>query len=288
MTGGEGEGSGSGGIPTPGEEATRKMLEDFRREVLQTISLAFSARSEWETPQVPVGVVPLLGENAPGQRPGKEVPMAGGERDVAARELFPGQHLGKEVPIEVGEREAAVRELFPGLGLADRSSQQRSRDVPSRWAGGETLFSELIVSSPVPEGFREPDMSYYSGKDDPVQHVQWFEDVVSIRQMSDAFKCRLFAITLKEKARDWFHQLPASSIYNFEDLHRGFLLRFSTSKKRKKEAECLFAVRQRQDETLGHYVDRFQEDILLVQEVPGYALMLAFTLGLRPGFLAWS
>ncbi|KAK8961457.1 hypothetical protein KSP40_PGU003315 [Platanthera guangdongensis] len=61
-------------------------------------------------------------------------------------------------------------------------------------------------------------MSYYSGKDDPVQHVQWFEDVVSIRQMTDAFKCRLFAITLKEKARDYFHQLPARSIYCFEDL----------------------------------------------------------------------
>ncbi|KAK8957600.1 hypothetical protein KSP39_PZI000299 [Platanthera zijinensis] len=129
-------------------------------------------------------------------------------------------------------------------------------------------------------------MTYYTGKDDPVQHVQWFEDVVSIRQMSDAFKCRLFAITLKEKARDWFHQLPASSIYSFEDLRRGFLLRFSTSKKRKKEAECLFAVRQGPEETLGHYVDRFQEEILLVQEVPGYALMLAFTLGLRPGFFS--
>ncbi|KAK8934874.1 hypothetical protein KSP39_PZI014681 [Platanthera zijinensis] len=269
-------------VTTPGEEATRKMLEDFRREVLQTINLAFSARSEWETPQVPVEAVPLLGENAPGQRPGKEVPMEVGERDVAARELFPGHRHGKEVPAEVGEREAAVRDLFPGHGTADRASQPRPRDVPSRQAVGESPFCELIISALVPEGFREPDMSYYSGKDDPVQHVQWFEDVVSIRQMTDAFKCRLFAITLKEKARDWFHQLPASSIYSFEDLRRGFLLRFSTSKKQKKEAECLFAVRKKQDETLGHYVDRFQEEILLVQEVPGYALMLTFTLGLKP------
>ncbi|KAK8952765.1 hypothetical protein KSP40_PGU013646 [Platanthera guangdongensis] len=83
-------------------------------------------------------------------------------------------------------------------------------------------------------------MSYYSGNDNHVQHVQWFEDVVSIRQMTDAFKCRLFAITLKEKARDWFHQLPARSIYCFEDLWRSFLLRFSTSKKRRRRRSvCL-------------------------------------------------
>ncbi|KAK8916519.1 hypothetical protein KSP39_PZI023277 [Platanthera zijinensis] len=51
-------------------------------------------------------------------------------------------------------------------------------------------------------------MAYYTGKDDPVQHLQWFEDVVSIRPMTDAFKCRLFAITLKEKAGTGFINSP--------------------------------------------------------------------------------
>ncbi|KAK8957865.1 hypothetical protein KSP39_PZI001376 [Platanthera zijinensis] len=88
-------------------------------------------------------------------------------------------------------------------------------------------------------------MSYYTRKGDPVQYVQWFEDVVSIRQMLDGFKCRLFAITLKEKAREWFHQLPASSIYCFEDLRRGFMLWFITSKRSKRESE------QGVNETLG-------------------------------------
>ncbi|KAK8916514.1 hypothetical protein KSP39_PZI023278 [Platanthera zijinensis] len=60
--------------------------------------------------------------------------------------------------------------------------------------------------------------------------------------MSDAFKCKLFFITLKEKVKDWFHQLPASSIYCFEDLRRGLMLRFTTSKKRK-ESESLFHIK---------------------------------------------
>ncbi|KAK8962485.1 hypothetical protein KSP40_PGU000576 [Platanthera guangdongensis] len=61
-------------------------------------------------------------------------------------------------------------------------------------------------------------MSYYTGKDDPIQHLQWFENVVDIKYISDAFKCRLFAITLKGKEKDWFHrshpdQSIASSTY---------------------------------------------------------------------------
>ncbi|KAK8934728.1 hypothetical protein KSP39_PZI015058 [Platanthera zijinensis] len=131
-------------------------------------------------------------------------------------------------------------------------------------------------------------MVYYTGKDDPVQHLQWFEDAVSIRPMTDAFKCRLFAITLKEKARDWFHQLPPRSIFGFEDLSRSFQLRFSTSKKRKKGPESLFLIKQRAEESLAHYVDRFQEEVLDIQEVPGYALQMAFTVGLREGFFKMS
>ncbi|KAK8947062.1 hypothetical protein KSP39_PZI007200 [Platanthera zijinensis] len=111
---------------------------------------------------------------------------------------------------------------------------------------------------------------------------------VSIRPMTDAFKCRLFAITLKDKARDWFHQLPAGSIYGFEDLSRSFQLRFSTSKKRKKNPESIFLIKQKADESLAQYVDRFQEEILDIQEVPGFALQMAFTVGLREGFFKMS
>ncbi|KAK8950735.1 hypothetical protein KSP39_PZI003997 [Platanthera zijinensis] len=131
-------------------------------------------------------------------------------------------------------------------------------------------------------------MVYYVGKDDPLQHLQWFEDAVSIRPMTDAFKCRLFAITLKDKARDWFHQLPAGSIYGFEDLSRSFQLRFSTSKKRKKNPESIFLIKQKADESLAQYVDRFQEEILDIQEVPGFALQMAFTVGLREGSFKMS
>ncbi|KAK8948410.1 hypothetical protein KSP39_PZI005291 [Platanthera zijinensis] len=249
-------------------------------------SIAPRADSLTPTPQrlAPRGLGELtqsgLGEMAP--RGQGEITPAGGEASV------PDRRPGKERMVEGVERDLPGRELFPSPARASPPGEQVARVEVARAPLRGSPFSELIISAPVPEGFREPDMVYYTGKDDPVQHLQWFEDAVSIRPMTDAFKCRLFAITLKEKARDWFHQLPPRSIFGFEDLSRSFQLRFSTSKKRKKGPESLFLLKQRAEESLAHYVDRFQEEVLDIQEVPGYALQMAFTVGLREGFFKMS
>ncbi|KAK8942837.1 hypothetical protein KSP39_PZI008806 [Platanthera zijinensis] len=250
-------------LQVTGGDSTRatSVPAELREEILGLVRTALGMRAESATPAVPVVAAPALGDDAPLRRPGKE-------------------------PAERGEREFQGRVLFPGSAAEYHFGETGGREFPSRPAEGGSPFSEFVSSAPVPEGFREPEMTYYSGKGDPIHHIQWFEDMVSIRQMSDGFKCRLFAITLREKAREWFHQLPTGSIYCFEDLRRGFMLRFTTSKKRKKEVESLFRVKQRVGETLGSYLDRFQEELSQVQEMPGHTMMVAFTLGLQSGFFA--
>ncbi|KAK8916814.1 hypothetical protein KSP39_PZI022229 [Platanthera zijinensis] len=261
MTGEEGQGSGRGSPPPPPPPPAASVSAELREEILGLVRTALGMRAESATPVVPVVAAPALGDDAPLRRPGKE-------------------------PAERGEREFQGRVLFPGSAAEYHFGETAGREFPPRPAEGGSPFSEFVSSAPVPEGFREPEMTYYSGKGDPVHQIQWFEDMVSIRQMSDGFKCRLFAITLREKAREWFHQLPTGSIYCFEDLRRGFMLRFTTSKKRKKEVESLFRVKQRVGETLGSYLDRFQEELSQVQEMPGHTMMVAFTLGLQSGFFA--
>ncbi|KAK8951597.1 hypothetical protein KSP39_PZI004359 [Platanthera zijinensis] len=241
---------------------------------------SLAPRGDSSTPTPQELAPPPLDESTP-MGPSEMTP-AGGEGSA------PGRRLGKERMGEGVERDLTGRELFPSPASANPPDEQVARVEVARTPLRGSPFSELIISTPVPEGFREPDMTYYTGKDDPVQHLQWFEDAVSIRPMTDVFKCRLFAITLKEKARDWFHQLPPRSIFGFEDLSRSFQLRFSTSKKWKKGLESLFLIKQKTEESLTHYVDRFQEEVLDIQEVPGYALQMAFTVGLRKGFFKMS
>ncbi|KAK8928408.1 hypothetical protein KSP39_PZI017378 [Platanthera zijinensis] len=264
-------GGDEGGSQDPGGYVGR---EEFMTSIggIMEMLQQISQRGECVTPLPPVpGLSPpegavstRVGDDAPGGRPGKEKMVEGNWRDLAGRELFPSPASAVS-PVDLVARVETARPLARG-----------------------SPFCELVLSAPVPEGFREPEMVYYVGKDDPLQHLQWFEDAVSIRPMTDAFKCRLFAITLKDKARDWFHQLPAGSIYGFEDLSRSFQLRFSTSKKRKKNPESIFLIKQKADESLAQYVDRFQEEILDIQEVPGFALQMAFTVGLREGFFKMS
>ncbi|KAK8916007.1 hypothetical protein KSP39_PZI022731 [Platanthera zijinensis] len=271
LGGGDEGGGNEGGSQNPGGYVGR---EEFMASIggIMGMLQQISQRGECVTPlpqgpglSPPEGAVSArVGEDAPGGRPGKEKVVEGNGRDLAGRELFPSPASAVS-PVDLVARVETARPLARG-----------------------SPFCELVLSAPVPEGFREPEMIYYVGKDDPLQHLQWFEDAVSIRPMTDAFKCRLFAITLKDKARDWFHQLPAGSIYGFEDLSRSFQLRFSTSKKRKKNPESIFLIKQKADESLAQYVDRFQEEILDIQEVPGFALQMAFTVGLREGFFKMS
>ncbi|KAK8954237.1 hypothetical protein KSP39_PZI002771 [Platanthera zijinensis] len=53
---------------------------------------------------------------------------------------------------------------------------------------------------------------------------------------------------------------------------------------KKKGVEFLFEIKQGPEEILVSYVDKFQEEVIQVQEAPGYTLIMTFTLGLRQGF----
>ncbi|KAK8941252.1 hypothetical protein KSP39_PZI010116 [Platanthera zijinensis] len=176
-----GQGTNHDDSPPPVSPSTVRMFKDFNREILETIHHAFSARAECSTPADLAVTPPFLGEIAPGWRPGKEVAGEGFERDLVGRELFPS-------PTGLG----------PTNELIIRAKQARPASVRSP-------LCQLIVSALVLEGFKEPELTCYTGKDDPVQHLQWLEDVVSIGQMSDALKCRIFSITLRDKAKDLFH-----------------------------------------------------------------------------------
>ncbi|KAK8946322.1 hypothetical protein KSP39_PZI006367 [Platanthera zijinensis] len=279
MAGDQGGSDDLGGLPNPGPFVGREEFMTSISGIMEMLrSIAPRAGSSAPTPQGPAPGD--LNELPP--RDLSEITPAGGEGSA------PGRRPGKERMVEGVERDLPGRELFPSPARASPPGEQVARIEVARTPLRGSPFSELIISAPVPEGFRELDKAYYTGKDDPIQHLQWFEDAVSIMPMTDAFKCRLFAITLKEKARDWFHQLPPRSIFGFEDLSRSFQLLFSTSKKRKKGPESLFLIKQRAEESLAHYVDRFQEEVLDIQEMPGYALQMAFTVGLREGFFKMS
>ncbi|KAK8928988.1 hypothetical protein KSP39_PZI017133 [Platanthera zijinensis] len=269
-----GDNSAGTGVPERGSEyVTVAAFEEFARRMEKAILVGFSNPPE-VTATSPRRRTPP-GEELPTRRAGKEPAWASGEQVCPPRlHQASGQGIRFRDP-ELSARYGDTRRWSE----YDCSSGEDTR----RRQEGRSPFCDEILAALVPDNFREPVLSHYSGKDDPVGHLQWFEDVVSIRNMSDALKCRLFSITFKGSARDWFHQLPAGSVYCFSDLRRGLLARFATSKRRKKEATALFKIVQGQHESLGRYIDRFQEEVLEVEEVDGFTLMVALKFGLKQG-----
>ena len=74
----------------------------------------------------------------------------------------------------------------------------------------------------------------------------------------DALKIRLFPLSLFESAFAWFFSLPANSIITWPDLENQFHKYFFTGVHEMKLTD-LTAVRQRNDEPITDYIQRFRD-----------------------------
>ncbi|KAL0434018.1 UNVERIFIED_CONTAM: hypothetical protein Slati_2736100 [Sesamum latifolium] len=84
-------------------------------------------------------------------------------------------------------------------------------------------------------------------------------------------------------AQHWFDQLPAGSIRSFAEFISLFQHQFPSSRKYKKSAISLFAIKQDERDTLRAYVQRFNTVVLEVPAPHQEVLVSAFTQGLRGG-----
>lgn len=68
-----------------------------------------------------------------------------------------------------------------------------------------------IISTIIPMDFHFPDLKF-SGKNDPLVHIEHFNDMTGVQGLTQAQKCRAFLLTLERPAREWYHMLPRGSI----------------------------------------------------------------------------
>ncbi len=113
---------------------------------------------------------------------------------------------------------------------------------------------------PLPNRYKVPDFSKFSGQDNvsTYEHVSRFLAQCGEASVVDALKVRLFPLSLSGSAFTWFSSLPYNSVQGWVDLEKQFHSYFYSGTHEMKLSD-LTVVRQRHDETVQDYIQRFRD-----------------------------
>ncbi|KAK6164140.1 hypothetical protein DH2020_001004 [Rehmannia glutinosa] len=145
----------------------------------------------------------------------------------------------------------------------------------------ESPFVEGIMREEIPPSFKMPQMENYDGTSDPRDHLENFQAHMMLHGETDAIKCRAFFATLRKSTRIWFSSWPATSISSFKQLAQEFLNHFVSSKSYKKASAHLMGVRQKQDESLRDFIQRFNKEALEIEELDQSVALAALMNGVQ-------
>ncbi|KAL0411840.1 UNVERIFIED_CONTAM: hypothetical protein Slati_3773700 [Sesamum latifolium] len=138
-------------------------------------------------------------------------------------------------------------------------------------------FTETVMADELPVNCRTPTITEYDGTTDPQEHLARFENTALLHRYTDGIKWRVFVTTFARVVQQWFNQLPTGAIGSFQEFRSLFLHQLASSRRLWKTELSLFVVRQKDNEPLKEYLQRFNTAALEVpsatQEVKASAFL---------------
>ncbi|KAL0416427.1 UNVERIFIED_CONTAM: hypothetical protein Slati_3474600 [Sesamum latifolium] len=212
--------------------------------------------------------------------------------DVEAPEEEPGKAVPVPAPptIRRSNIPLLVPQEFPANWLAHLECLQKGLQDVQHLIGGTpeeerqgVPFTELVMADDLPMNCRTPAIAEYDGTTDLVEHLACFENDALLHRYTDDIKCRVFVTTFARAAQQWFNQLPAGAIGSFQEFRSLFLHQFASSQKLQKTELSLFAMRQKDNEPLKEYLQRFNTAALEVPSATQEVKASAFSQGILDG-----
>ncbi|XP_061372944.1 uncharacterized protein LOC133315354 [Gastrolobium bilobum] len=117
----------------------------------------------------------------------------------------------------------------------------------------------------IPPRFKSTRIPPYDGSQDPEAHLAAFKIEMLFNGITGPIKARIFETTLTGQAMTWISRLTRKLIDSFDDLARTFRLNFATSKVHQMPPYTLGRIRQKENESLRKYLDRFKDASLKVR-----------------------
>ncbi|XP_020421262.1 uncharacterized protein LOC109949601 [Prunus persica] len=191
------------------------------------------------------------GQNTQGDRP------LGTEEEVS-RSRSRHQRRRPETPVLRAEDvEKLVNDRLQALQLKGSAGEALHKEIDRVDC---SPFTDKVERAPPPKRFTTPSITPFKGDSDPESHLRHFKSVMILYKADDALMCKVFAMTLRGAAQDWFHTLPSASIGNFKELAFIFTKEYTSYKTVRKHADHLFNLRKKPDESLRDYLRRFKAE----------------------------
>ncbi|VFQ77422.1 unnamed protein product [Cuscuta campestris] len=148
----------------------------------------------------------------------------------------------------------------------------------------ESPFTDRVHEIPFPKKAKL-EVPKFTGKEDPEIHVKTLHQSGRMMGLSGDEKCLLFFQTLRGRAAEWFHNLPAGEIDSFDQLAEVFQEKFKENCTKRKKFTYLSTAGQREHEDLTKFLTRWKDEVDKVEEMDDKTAMSLLVSGLRSGEL---
>lgn len=132
---------------------------------------------------------------------------------------------------------------------------------------------------PLHEKLKIPQMTAYEGDGNFLSHLDKYTSWMELQGASNAITCRVFPLTLEDKAQRWFRRLHQRSVKNWNDLAIAFFAQFIGSKARTTSNERLVSIKQEKSESLKSYLSRFNKQSMKVEKISNDVALMAVLVG---------
>ncbi|VFQ96219.1 unnamed protein product [Cuscuta campestris] len=242
-----------------------------------------SAKERLGVETVPASALNRVGGRAgrPGQTRRTEPPP----RDEPQHSRAPQEEEAESHPRHTTRTLVEPRDRVGRVEARLEKLQRRvDREEKKKILLNESPFTDRVHETPFPKKAKL-EVPKFTGKEDPEIHVKTLHQSGRMMGLSGDEKCLLFFQTLRGRAAEWFHNLPAGEIDSFDELADVFQEKFKENCTKRKKFIYLSTAGQREHEDLTKFLTRSKDEVDKVEEMDDKTAMSLLVSGLRSGEL---
>ncbi|KAM1329349.1 hypothetical protein ACFX2F_013528 [Malus domestica] len=225
--------SGGRHLFAEGAEGSKAVFRDCRDFLKQRRENSIHISSKINDPRISERLGPLpRPEPATNLGKGQQV-LERHEGDGDLRKKAPVAHNSAQDPL--------VLQL---LEEVNKLKAERQAEIPDWNQPRPGPLTRRILNTPLQAKTKQKlGLQLYTGKEDPIEHLNLFESTMAYRIHTDEERCLLFPSTLSGGALNWYCRLTPETVDSFEELRKLFVSQHIFQTDRLHSVDDLYTIR---------------------------------------------